>query len=105
MKKILMSLVIITTMVAMTAGATRAVFTDSSEIQGVTFSTGNADLQMTQSYMGAWFAGNASAADLAINFPENIYPGYEGSWGDPDGVMYLGNFSTSPINSAPLLLI
>lgn len=81
-----------------TVGATMAYFTDTGEVKGVTFSTGNADLQLTQSYMGHWFEGDATAAELAINFPGDLYPGYEGSWGHADGIMYLGNFSDSPFN-------
>ena len=98
MKKILTSLFIIGVVGALITGATSAYFTDEGEIEGVTFSTGNADLQMTQASMSSWYAGNASATDLDITFPDDLYPGYQGSWGSPDGAIYLGNFSASPIS-------
>lgn len=93
-----MSLVVISLMASMTIGATRAYFDDQSEMTGVTFSTGNADLQMTQVFMHNWYPGDATATQLSVSFPTNLYPGYQGSWGHPDGVIYLGNFSSSPVN-------
>jgi len=84
--------------VSTVVGATIAYFTDDADMTGVTFSSGNADLQMTQKSMGTWFAEDATAAQLGVNFPQDIYPGYSGSWGNPDGVIYLGNFSDSPID-------
>lgn len=98
MQKIFLSLAMIALTAGLTIGATRAYYTDASEVTGNTFSTGNADLQMTQVYMGHWYASDATATQLAINFPTNLYPGYQGSWGHPDGAMYLGNFSLSPID-------
>jgi len=81
-------------------GATGALYSDDAEITGLTFSTGNADLQMTQVTMGHWYSDDASAAELNVTFPDDLYPGYEGSWGSPDGAIYLGNWSNSPINLA-----
>ncbi|MFH1601705.1 MAG: hypothetical protein ABIB61_01985 [Candidatus Shapirobacteria bacterium] len=98
MKRILTSLFVIGVVAGVITSATSAYFADEGEIQGVTFSTGNADLQMTQVYMHNWYADNASAADLDIHLPDDLYPGYEGSWGSPDGAIYLGNFSGSPID-------
>lgn len=97
-KKILISLSIIAVVAIVAVGATVAYFSDTANMTGVTFSTGNADLKMTQVYMHNWINGDATATDLGVTFPSNIYPGYEGSWGHPDGVIYLGNFSLSPIN-------
>lgn len=98
MKKIAMSLATIAMVATMAVGATGAYFSDSAEMTGVTFSTGNADLRMTQVYMHNWIDGDASSSALGVTFPSNIYPGYEGSWSHPDGAIYLGNFSQSPIN-------
>jgi len=98
LKKIFLSLATISLVVLGAVGATYAYFKDSAEVTGVTFSTGNADLQMTQVNMHSWYQGDASAADLGISFPNDLYPGYQGSWGAPDGAMYLGNFSDSPID-------
>ncbi|MBL7078627.1 hypothetical protein ISS42_03140 [Candidatus Shapirobacteria bacterium] len=98
MKKILTSLFIIGVVGALITGATSAYFTDEGEIEGVTFSTGNADLQMTQASMSSWYAGNASASQLEINFSSDLLPGHEGNWENPDGEIYLGNFSASPIS-------
>ncbi len=97
MRRILFSLLMIVAAVAMIAGATKAYFNDTAEMTEVTFSTGSADLQMTQVNMQNWFAQNATANDLDVHFGTNLYPGYTGTWGHPDGVIYLGNFSTSPI--------
>lgn len=98
MKRILASLTIVAVMALSATGATSAYFTDTEEMTGLTFSTGNANLKLTQSYVGTWFDGNATASQLAVSLPDDLYPGYEGSWGDPDGVIYLGNFSASPVN-------
>lgn len=98
MKKIIVSLLTIVIMGSLAVGATRAYFTDTEEMTGLTFSTGNANLKLTQKYMGRWYDNNATAEQLAVSLPENLYPGYQGSWGNPDGVIYLGNFSASPID-------
>ena len=98
MKKILSSLVLMALVATSAIGATRAYFSDTEEMTGLTFSTGNANLKMASVSMGRWFDGNATAEQLLVSLPENLYPGYQGSWGDPDGVIYLGNFSVSPID-------
>ncbi len=98
MRRILFSLIIVLLSTVVVAGATKSYFADAAEVTGVTFSSGNADLQLTQVNMQQWYSGNATSADLAVNFPQKIYPGYQGSWNKPDGVIYLGNFSTAPIN-------
>lgn len=97
MKKILLSLITILAVAGIVVGATQAQFDDSANMTGITFSTGNADLQMTQMIMHNWYPGDATAAELGVTFPTNLYPGFENTWNNRAGTIYLGNFSKSAI--------
>lgn len=66
MKKILMSLVVITVVGATAAGVTAAIFTDQSKNEGNTFATGTVDIE----------AGGG--ASLPVDF-SNLAPGWEDS--------------------------
>ena len=60
MRKILKSIFMILAVLAVVGGTSWAYFSDSSEIQGITFSTGNADLKMSQVCMHSWVDGNVT---------------------------------------------
>ncbi len=74
MRKSLVSLVIIMLVVGAAAGASYALFSDRTQVKGMTISTGNADLKI----------GNNDLSESEhdeINYPENdlltdIFPGY-----------------------------
>ncbi|HEX5448337.1 MAG TPA: hypothetical protein VFW90_04020, partial [Candidatus Saccharimonadales bacterium] len=105
---IAMSLSVIAFVAVVVTGATRAYFSDNtSNLTGITFSTGNADLRLSQVCGHSWFDGNVSlqtfnnvysGCQFNIN-NENWYPGEE-----VDGnALYLGNFSASNIALAPTI--
>ncbi|MCL4390478.1 MAG: hypothetical protein M1484_00320 [Patescibacteria group bacterium] len=106
MKRILLSLVMILAAATMVAGATRAYYTDSVTLSGITFSTGNADLKLTQIITHQWWDGTVSYTTPADSgwttyasgqFSEtNWYPGQTVT----DG-FYVGNFSTAQIGLTP----
>ena len=97
-KRILLSMMVISIVSGMLTAGTMSYFSDTETMTGLTFSTGNANLKMTQCNMHQWYDGDATAAELGVSLPENIYPGYEGTWNDPDGCIYLGNFGTVDLN-------
>ena len=97
MKKILASLVMVILVGSLTTSATKAYFSDTADLTGITFSTGNADIKVANIVQHAWFE-NPTMADLTMVFPQNLYPGFENNWGNRAGTVYVGNFSTSDIN-------
>jgi len=97
-KAVLMSVMVVTVVAGMLTAGTMSYFSDTETMSGLTFSTGNANLKLTQCNMHQWYDGGATAEELGITLPENIYPGYEGTWSDPDGCLYLGNFGTVDLN-------
>ena len=97
MKKILLSVVIIGVVAAMMGAGTFSYFSDSERMTGLTFTTGYADLKLTQVNMHQWY-DTATADQLGVHLPTNLYPGYEGTWSHPDGRIYLGNFGTVDLN-------
>jgi hypothetical protein len=91
MKKILFGIVGIFLTVSMVAGAARAVFFSTATAGGVTFATGDANLQI---YNYTTNLGEASWGDTwspSFNF-QNMYPGFE-----EYQILTLRNKSTSPI--------
>ena len=96
-KAALMSIIVVTVATTMLVAGTISYFSDSSTMSDLTFTTGNADLKITQCTMHRWY-DNANASTLGVSLPENLYPGYEGTWSSPDGCIYLGNFGTVDLN-------
>ena len=97
MKAILVSVVTIAVAAGMLTWGTLSLFSDKAIMSDLTFSTGCADLKITQCWMHKWY-DNANASTLGVHLPENLYPGYEGTWDNPDGCIYLGNFGTVDLN-------
>lgn len=94
MKKILFGIVGIFLVVGVAAGAARAVFFSKATAGGVTFATGDANLQI---YNYTTDAGESSWGDTwspSFNF-QNMYPGFE-----EYQILTLRNKSTSPITLA-----
>ncbi|MEA3355224.1 MAG: SipW-dependent-type signal peptide-containing protein [Patescibacteria group bacterium] len=94
MKKILLSIFAITTIISLVAGAVYAAFSDKATSGPNTFATGNADLKIA---IDTDKDGQKSAWDDSTTpaFPErwtNLYPGWEDSYW-----IYLKNESSSPI--------
>ncbi|HET9722082.1 MAG TPA: hypothetical protein VFP32_03605 [Candidatus Saccharimonadales bacterium] len=107
MKRIAMSLATIALVALVATSATRAYFSDnSSSLSGITFSTGNADLQLSQVCQHLWYDN-----DVSIDTFNNVYAGCQfnlntGNWYPGQQVhnaMYLGNFSTANIALSPSL--
>jgi len=94
MRRILTSLFMIGVVTALVTGATSAYFTDTAEIKGVTFSTGNADLRIANSERTTppGWADNPSGVSIFEFNEEKWYPGKE-----VHESLYLGNFSQSPV--------
>jgi hypothetical protein len=59
-------------LIAVVSGAAYALFTDTAEVKGISFSAGNADLQFSVDG-GSW--GDSYTFDSLIE--ENVYPGYK----------------------------
>ena len=97
MKAALVSIVTIAVAAGFLVAGTISYFSDTSTMSGLTFSTGNANLKITQCYMHEWY-DNANASTLGVSLPQNLYPGYEGTWDHPDGCIFLGNFGTVDLN-------
>ena len=76
-------------------GQSEAWFSDTETVSALTIQTGHADLKLRDKH-GHWVDSAAGSA-LGVNFPQNLYPGYEGSWNDPDGLILMGNKSTEPV--------
>ena len=74
---------------------TEAWFSDSEVVSGLTIKTGYADLKL-KDRNDNW-VNSASGGALGISLPDNLYPGYEGNWNNPDGVLVIGNRSSDPI--------
>ena len=70
MKKVLLSLGIIALVAGVVAGATFAFFSDTATVEGNTFSTGSADLEIRRVDAGSW-GDSISGVDF-----DNIYPGW-----------------------------
>lgn len=105
MKKIAMSLATIAFVALLATGATRALFSDNtSNLTGITFSTGNADLRITQVCSHQWYDGSVTLNDF-----NSVYAGCQfnlnnGAWypgKTVSQVIYLGNFSTADIALHP----
>lgn len=86
MKKILISLFTITALVVLVAGVTQAVWTDPAEIRSNRFTTGNADLKLSDG------AGSGWLDDLNTFTADDIYPGWT-----EDFTFYIKNDSESEI--------
>lgn len=110
MKRIAISLLTIAFVSLMVTGATRSYFSDNtSNLTGITFSTGNADLRITQICSHEWYDGTVTLTNFNSVYtgcqfnmnPQNWYPGEE-----VDGnALYLGNFSSSNIALTPTIQI
>ena len=70
MKKVLLSLGIIALVAGVVAGASFAFFSDTATVEGNTFSTGSADLEIRRVDAGNW-----GDSITGVNF-DNIYPGW-----------------------------
>jgi predicted ribosomally synthesized peptide with SipW-like signal peptide len=68
MKKILKSLFLVFFLIALVAGATRAVWTDQASITNNAFTSGNADLDL--------WDGNSYEDTISTFIADNIYPGW-----------------------------
>jgi hypothetical protein len=104
MKKILLSLAIIAVVSTASVGATKAYFSDSVYLTGITMSTGNADLKLTQIIMHQWFDGPVSYTGDWKTYASGLWSGpqwYPGLAID-DG-FYIGNWSASHIGLTPTL--
>lgn len=87
MKKILFGIVGIFLVVGVAAGAARAVFFSKATAAGVTFATGDANLQIYNYTDNTW----GESWNPSFNF-QNMYPGFE-----EYQILSLRNQSTSPI--------
>lgn len=103
MKKILMSLLTSAFVAVVAVGATHAYFSDSVSLTGITFSSGTADLQISQVCQHEWFDNTVS--QQAFNYNGTLYQGCQfnfaaGSWypgKDMSQALYLRNNSTDNI--------
>jgi len=97
---ILVGMMLVIVASAFAGAGTFSYFSNTESMTGISFATGYADLKLTQCYMHKWY-DTATAEELDVHFPTNLYPGYGGHWNptscwyEPvDGCIYLGNFGT-----------
>lgn len=109
MKRIASSLAIIAVVALFATVATRSLFSDTASLKGITFSTGNASLQLSQVCQHQWFSGNVTLNQF--NYNGTLYAGCQfnfdtSSWypgKTQTNALYLGNFSTADIALSPTL--
>lgn len=106
MKRIMLSLMTIAVVATLAVGATSSYYSDSVDLTGVTFSTGDANLKISQGCMHLWYDETVSLATFnqvydGCKFNLNSEPWYPGL--QKDNILYLGNFSTSHIALRPTL--
>ncbi len=99
MKSILMSVLLIAFVSTISIGATHSYLNKSVSLTGVSFSSGNVDLQISQVCQNGWFDNTVSAATFnnvyagcQFNFGSGWYPGEESSQ-----TVYLKNTSTDNV--------
>jgi len=88
-------LVVLLVVVSIQGRESEAWFSDSETVSALTIKTGSADLKIRNKH-GAW-VDSAAGSTLDVSLPQNLYPGYQGSWNDPDGVLVIANKSSEPI--------
>ena len=97
MKSILMSVLIIAFVSTISFGATHSLLNKSVSLTGVTFSSGNVDLQISQVCQNAWYDNTVSTATFnnvycPFDFGSGWYPGEQNSQ-----TVYLKNTSTDNV--------
>ncbi len=107
MKRIAMSLAIIAFCATVAVSATSAYFSDNtSNLTGITFSTGNADLKITQVCSHQWFDGTVALSTFNAVYDGCQFNMNKSAWypGKTDSAaLYIGNFSTSNIGLDPTI--
>ncbi len=109
MKKIAASLAMIAAVALFATAATTSYLSSNATLTGITFSTGNANLELSPICQGTWHNNTVSlytfnydvANGCQFNFnTSNWYPGKTQT-----DSLYLGNFSTSDIALNPTLMV
>ena len=93
MNKIVLSVLAIALTVGVVSGTAYALFSDTVQVNGITLATGNADLRVSQNYMGPY---SESLSFHGLFEHDKMYPGY-GQAGDKCTTFWLENVSTADI--------